>query len=770
MHRALFVAGMLLACASRTHGGDLRRVTHVGMVAPTIVGVTLEDGYVEYGAQTPYRRRSGDVVDTSSHHRWLSRDGRAVGALVGAAQDTLWSFDTLHADPFEPSYLDSPSTYALRGPGRPLTPRRVHRKSKPTDFGRVEPWAFGTPSVHTVYLRFADPLAAGASFGLSFADDALPPQTFRVEHRELRSEAVHVSHLGFRPDDAAKIAFLSCWMGDGGPAQYADGLPFEVVRIATGEVAFRGETILSKRADDLTEDPYGRNYNGVDVFAMEFGALTAPGEYRVAVPGVGCSYPFRIGANVWRDAFVVSARGFYHQRSGIELGAPYTDFTRPRPFHPADGFVVYESTAALMDTGNGLNRDDSNFGVLVGGRTDRIVEDAWGGYMDAGDWDRRIQHLIASRLLLELVDEFPAFFGELALNIPESENALPDVVDEALYNLDFYRRLQTPAGGIRGGIESEEHPRNGEASWQESLAVMAYAPGIWSSYEYAGVAAQAARVLTDLDAGRSDTYRDSALRAMRWAESERASRDAKDDPHAVDDARNLAAVELYRLTGEAEWHELFLATTAFTDSAAPLYLWQQHDQGHAAWAYLNTAAATDGVRDNCRRALLAEAAERVAQGERTAFRWTKNPWAPIAWGALTAPDGVTLARAHRLTGGGRYLEALTLACQTGAGANPPNICYTTGMGHASPRHPLHIDSRLSHQDPPAGLTVFGPKHLDGSEDWALRFVRQAAHPPPEDWPTMEAYWDVFWHPAVTEFTVQQPMARNAYVWGYLAAR
>ena len=33
---------------------------------------------------------------------------------------------------------------------------------------------------------------------------------------------------------------------------------------------------------------------------------------------------------------------------------------------------------------------------------------------------------------------------------------------------------------------------------------------------------------------------------------------------------------------------------------------------------------------------------------------------------------------------------------------------------------------------------------------------------------MEAYWDVFWYPIMCEFTVQKPMAQNAYIWGYLA--
>jgi len=33
---------------------------------------------------------------------------------------------------------------------------------------------------------------------------------------------------------------------------------------------------------------------------------------------------------------------------------------------------------------------------------------------------------------------------------------------------------------------------------------------------------------------------------------------------------------------------------------------------------------------------------------------------------------------------------------------------------------------------------------------------------------MEAYWDVFWYPIMCEFTVQKPMAQNAFLWGYLA--
>ena len=359
------------------------------------------------------------------------------------------------------------------------------------------------------------------TYELSFPGSRLAAETFTVDPTRLRSEAIHVSQIGFRPDDPAKIAFLSCWMGNGGGVKYEAGLPFSVIEEATGTALFRGRTVLSKPASEKNEDAYGKNYNGTDVHAMEFSALTKPGRYRICVETIGCSYPFEIGEEVWRKAFTVSARGFYHQRSGIALGEPFSSFKRPRPFHPDDGIIVHASKTPLIDTGNGLNEKDTNFGNLVKGKTDEIVPQAWGGYMDAGDWDRRIQHLKSSRLLLELAELFPDYFAGLSLNIPESGNGLPDIVNEALFNLDFYRRLQTPGGGVRGGIESSEHPRRGEASFQESLAVMAYAPDAFSSYVYAGVAARAAGWLASRDARRAEVYRETALRAMNWAEADR---------------------------------------------------------------------------------------------------------------------------------------------------------------------------------------------------------------------------------------------------------
>ncbi len=484
-----FVSVILCCSMTLVAAGQPPEIIHLATVAPDTLGITAQAGRIEYGRQVSYERQDGDQIRGDEKDRQVFRQGKFLGWLVGRQQKLVYTADTLEGQSLDTRWADDPGSYSLSSADdtdftQPSAPVAVYRKTKPSDFGRQQAWGFFAPSRHVLYLKFAKPLKPGRSYRLDFQGDKLPSQSFRHDPRSQRSEAVHVSQIGFRGDDPVKTAFLSCWLGSGGPLKYSPALKFELLDDRTGETVFEGNTKLSKAAGEKDEDAYKKNYSGVDVYEMEFSQCCQPGVYRVYVAGVGCSYRFEIKEKAWQEAFFVSARGFYHQRSGIALGPPYTSFDRPRCFSPDGGLIVWHSTCPLMDSANGINAlgtDKDNFGNLVKGKTDQKVSDAWGGYMDAGDWDRRIQHLIVTRYLVELADLFPDYFGNLTLNIPESGNQLPDIVDEGLFNLDCYRRMQMPEGGIRGGIESSEHPRHGEGSWQESLDVMAYAPGIWSS-------------------------------------------------------------------------------------------------------------------------------------------------------------------------------------------------------------------------------------------------------------------------------------------------
>jgi len=754
------------------------KVIRIGPVSPDIIAFSITEGRVEHGKQIPYVPEKHDIISQEGNNLWLARNGRSIGSIVGRVEKYIMTFDRFVGEKLDITLIEKPENFSISSTDDPdlstdRQPYAVFRKTRPTDFARIGT-TFEAPLEHTIYMKLIKPLKAGKQYTIEFKQLDIPKQTFIYEPTKMRSEAVHISHIGFRPDDPSKVAFLSLWLGDGGSFDFKEKTPFFVLDNKSGDTVFKGEVILSKKMTEKDEDAYGHNFNGVNVYFMDFSPFRKPGKYRIYVEGTGCSYPFDIEDDVWSKSFYVSARGLYHQRSGMELRPPYTTFKRPRNFYPDDGVKIYASTAKLMDTSHGLEPKKSAFTELVKGKTSEVLPNAWGGYCDAGDWDRRIQHLITARYLFELFDFSPKYFDKFDLNIPGSKEEFPDIIREALWGIDFFRRLQTLEGGVRGGIESEDHPKYGETSWQESLTVMAFAPDIYSSYIYAGSAAYSAYVLRKYNFKMSDIYSDSAIKAMKWAEKE-INKTKTGYPYQVNDIRNLAAAELFRLTGMKNWHDLFMETTVFKGKETLLYKHDNYDQSDAAWVYYNTdKKGTDkNIKQKCKSAIIYEAEKLIEAQRKTGFKWAQNPWRPAIAGTFTTPDCKNIVRAHAITGKRDYLQAIILAAQAGAGANPLNICYTTGIGYKNPKNPMHVDARITHQLPPPGITVFGPLDVNtigGPETYSHKLVGQFCYPNVKSWPIIESYFDVFWYPEMCEFTVLTSIAPNAYIWGYLAVR
>lgn len=102
------------------------------------------------------------------------------------------------------------------------------------------------------------------------------------------------------------------------------------------------------------------------------------------------------------------------------------------------------------------------------------------------------------------------------------------------------------------------------------------------------------------------------------------------------------------------------------------------------------------------------------------------------------------------------------------------MIYTTGMGWNAPQQPLHLDSRVTGQAPPAGITVYGPS--DPSENFAFNewmhtwFLSKQMTPNSRTWPFYESYVDAGKWPSMNEYTLQQTLAPTSYTWGILAAR
>jgi endoglucanase len=755
-------------------------------VRSDIVAIELEANQVLRGKQTPYARAIGDQVPADRpdfDDDWVTRLGKTKGALVGRDRQLIYGFDQLMGKDITISAWRNAENIKLQSPDDPAykTARAIvdiSRKTRPRDSAQFDRWKFAWAKTHVLYLRLPEKLRPEKTYNVIVNDPNVGPISFRYDPEQLRSEVIQVSQIGFRPDDGAKMAFLSAWMGDGGGVNYPVGLDFWLID-GNGKKVFTGKTARSRSAGEA-EDGRGINHNRTNVDVIDFSSFDQPGIYRVCVATIGCSFKFPINDNVWREAYYTSVRGLYHQRSSIAIGAPFTTYKRPRAFHPQDGAKIYQSTARLVDNNQGFLGNAPGFAdVLPQTQTDVTLAEAWGGYFDAGDWDRRIQHMEVSRLLIEIVELFPDYFASLSLNIPESSTPWPDTIDEARWNIDFFRRLQDKDGGIRGGIQSAKYSRIGETSWQETLPVLAYASDPWSSYLYVAGAAQMATWFESRDPGKAAIYRNSAIKAMDYAERNLPN-DSKRDAFQMRDARNLAALAMLRMQGDdpvarAQWHDLFAATTAFTSPDIPLETWEKHDQRDAAFLYLRLpeTLTQPELRANIERSFFRTADRILASSQKSAHRWAKDDdYAPIGWGnSFSTPKAITLLRAHYLSNDDKYLVAATTATFFGAGANPLNMSYTTGIGQRSPRNPLIVDQRITGQAPPPGITVYGPMNpLSAADDEFMKLLDGVLYPSWANWPTAESYYDVFPIVGMSEFTVMQTIAPNAYTWGYLAAR
>ncbi|MEM7577405.1 MAG: glycoside hydrolase family 9 protein [Planctomycetota bacterium] len=784
---------------------DSPRVVEIASVGKTLLAVTIDEGRIDAPPARPYDAKPGDLIERSEKtslgvlpdgtvgqipaYTRVVRAGRTLGWLNESTGRLLPAETRVGDDLFEPT-VDDPSSYRVaseQNPAASQIPVAVYRKSRPIDMTMTE----REPVMrHTLYLELAEPLEVGHAYQIGFpgVNTQRPHVDYRHDPDDTVTESIHVNQVGFHPADPYKQGFLSLWLGTG--STHAFDLEeyggFEVVEITTGQVLFEAPVELHHDAEQIETIPGEKNHNATDVYALDFSAFDRPGEYCLRIPGLGKSRPFTIATDVWEKAFTVSMQGFLSHRSGIDLDPEPLGFDRPRGFHPQNGLVPRQvDITTVQGESAAVN---AAFTRLLAGGLDvsklTPVPEAWGGYMDAGDWDRRSIHLKATLAHLSLLDRFPEFFASLALVLPadEARNDLPDLLDEALFNLDFYRRLQRPDGGVRGGVESTEHPIRGGVSWEEPLLVGVFEADALTSYWYAAAALRASRALESFDSEKSAMYRNSGEHAWRWAMANDSQtldglqgwplRQARANLYH---AKMLAAAELLANGSDPESHGLFWSWyrdaqrdgIADRDLLDPLF----------AYAVLPESQAETSDRDHAVAKITALADVALRFGDGNAFGISIDaPELPVmgylGYYAVPAAGSPSLLYAHAVTGDPKYLAGVIRSGNSALGANPNNRTYTTGLGQTYPQAPLHLDSRNTRQTPPPGITVYGPS--DPSADfefnaWMHDYFLQRVVPASRTWPTSEAYLDTFLWPSMNEYTIHQTIGPTSFYLGYLAA-
>ncbi len=748
--------------------------------------VRFEAGRILPGSLEAYDLNNpapGDDLDNNGGLRRVRRNGEVLGHQVSARTDVIRAPDVLLGESLDVDGIIG-GTWEITSSDDPafangVTPVSVRHVARPSDGGldgdRQRIWAV----VHDLVITLPQPLQPGATYRITAPGTA--PGILAYETDSVLSPAVRINQVGFAPDDRPKTAFVAGWFDGMGDTAVANSEPTFRVYDRAGAEVFQGTGALQPTGGD--ELGLG-DLSGTTVVRLDFSPVTEPGHYRVCVDGVGCSHEFEIADDVWSGLATTVARAAYHQRSGLQLGPPHTAFVRPRGFHPDDGIVTLHSDYTLLSAQT--ETENTNFERLAELRTNEVVDGAWGGHFDAGDWDRRIQHLWFVRNAAQLVMLYPEPYGTLSLNIPESGDQVPDLLDEALWSLELFERMQRDDGAIRGGIESSEHPPPNAASWVDDLAVLAYAPDRYSTYVYAGVAAEFSVALRPYDPARADELLASARRAMEWAEQGQASASAgpadgaqtADADLRIGQQRSVAAAAMLMATGESQWHELFVSTATFLGDGDTTMSCHAHTRCDAGWLYLQAdESVTDpAIRQQIRDRFLASADSLVDVGRQTAYGWTlENPSVPLIWGLGVggAPKGSGLMRAYVLSGDERYRSAALRTVSVSLGANPLGRAMLTGVGDDPVRFPQINDIKNGGIPAWPGTPIYGFHDLNSltDEQWVVDDVLGPAgvSPSPTELPYLWEWYDIDSVAQYNEFTMHQSHGEALLVFGLLAA-
>lgn len=447
-----------------------------------------------------------------------------------------------------------------------------------------------------------------------------------------------------------------------------------------------------------TTDPQ----SGDIVRRIDVTVVTARTTYVIDVPGLGSSDPFRVGGNVYNRALYLAMRSFYGQRCGtrVDLGPEFPGYVH-EACHLADA-RFHESSGRP--------------GALRATR----------GWHDAGDYGKYIVNSgIATGELLWAWEWYPETFRALVLDIPESSNAVPDVLDEIRWNLDWMLTMQDEDGGVWHKLTSERFGSfvmpekddggrrfvigTGEAPFKSSCATA----------DFAAVMAIAGRAYKPYEGAFASSALGAARRAFTWVEAHPDVRFR--NPAGVStgeygdgdctDERLWAAAELFRTTGEPAYDQVVrtLAPRFSVKGTSP--------QGWASlanmglWAYALTDRAADTALQHRIRA------ETVAAATEVARRTASSGWmqaltdADFVWGSngVVANYSVLLLAARRFEARPAFLEAALDNLHYLLGRNTFGLSWVTGVGTRPYRHPHHRPSGAdTNEEPWPGMLAGGP--------------------------------------------------------------
>jgi endoglucanase len=495
------------------------------------------------------------------------------------------------------------------------------------------------------------------------------------QRSEAGSDRIVVDQVGYRPQDP-KIAIL----------RGAETGDFEVVNTATGKSVYSNAIPTNGKQDQATGD---------EIYILDFTPLKDAGTYQVRIKGsADVSQPFSISRDAYSGVLETALEGFYYQRCGTDV----------------NNGAIWRHTACHLD-------DAALYGHP------EITVSCAGGWHDAGDYGKYVPTgAVSAAFLLYLYEDKPASFIDRQLKIPEAGNAVPDILDEARWELSWLLKMQDSSGGVHHKISSlqwtGEHLPDHDPDKRYLFEISSTATAA-----SAAVLALGARMFEKFDKPFSVALLRSSVLCWKYLSihpgivpdggfhnpADVVGGEYGDaDDH---DERLWASVELYRTTGNELYHRYFLAHyEEELAKMAPVSWVQVQDFALVSYTQIASSSSDKKVRAEIVAKLTDKCDDLVRQvsvnGYRTALGIDEYYWGS---NSVDAAYGFDLIAAYNVTRSDRFLNAALDQLHYLLGRNTFGLSFVTGVGSHRVDHPYHQFSMLLHDgNPVPGLLAGGP--------------------------------------------------------------
>lgn len=433
----------------------------------------------------------------------------------------------------------------------------------------------------------------------------------------------------------------------------------------------------------------------------DFTDLSTPGEYVVYVEDLGNSDPFKISHDLFVPLSQATIKAFYFNRASTELLAEHAGIYARAAGHPDTAVVVHPSAASA----------DRPAGT--------IISTPYGWY-DAGDYNKYIVNAgISTYTLLSAYETYPEYYDTLSWNIPESGNSIPDILDEALWNIKWIMSMQDSAdGGVYNKTTTASFENTVPPAYATSTRYVVTKTTA-STLDFAAIMAMTARIYKDYLPDLATDALEKAQLALTWAKANpnipfsnpaaadgfpRISTGSYGDEHFEDEFAWCAA-ELYITTGDELYYpEIDLDNDIYdipnsgsTRTLGLISLVVNRKK-------LTPVADTSLAKQKLINLIKSTKNNTIA----TAYR---IPGEYFGWGGngIYANRGMLLMQAFTVTGDPGYFNAGVSTLDYLLGKNATTYCFVTGTGSKSPMNPHHrISSSDGNTDPVPGMLVGGP--------------------------------------------------------------